>query len=1164
MGLNGDGSATLYDLVNIYSKKITEVPVSRASQLTPIQSHNTSVGVEYSTSNGLSQEKFSTARDTEYFDAIEKYGEDSKEVEELVRKAAEEGGYYKQLYHGTPNGVFFVFKNWQYFTENKEYADRYQHPGASSNGYKKTALNPKTYTVALYYNSKVFDTRTKEAKKVFYDEFYRKYGNGTDLSEKGLPDWTDGDDLVEFIEDNEYDYDVILVDEGGTGGYGEEVKDRGIAYIVKNSAQIKSLDPVTRDDEGNIIPLSERFNSEKSDIRYSTPRDSENLIDRYTEKEYNARGWVAVNKVITVAESKSLYSQFADFKKNGFKYPVTKSGEACIIVNDDKSESTHLVLIKGTIKSPTISSVISVNAENYALKICLLEDVRYEGRVFENISYIERMGREKLFAVITCKDYGTFSKISRSGQQLRKSNSYSTARSSAGQYGTGNSEQDTTTEITDKSSSNGGGFSNAQNSFSTSRDYETNPIYALDMSQAKDMLQRAFNAANFLEYYDGKFKNGDEWLKSEGLRNIALEIEANQALYKKFIEGHPGWVEGKFTTEDVLQAYLDGTLVGKSKENAARIDRSQSDNKADSRFYAPKTIEDAKAQFETAKQKITNSNREAVTKARADILFFAHEKGAAAALGVSDTELNKLLRQWSRYSSRAREASIKINEGAAVTNRWTGIENLSILNRQNITADNIKSMVKSVEGNPSDYEVGYISRAMLSLDTHIDWSWLNFKFDTYQGVNQSRGMGSRCLGYYDDRQSLIHVTGDGNVVSHEMGHALDNQWGREVTGGKRRLELTELRINDDAIVSDEARQWIKNFKLFIQDITDSSDISSQYYQSANETFARFVSKFVAWNEMLSTGNEYYFRDKSYVNDKFTTKQFVEFARLLQEKSALNLSLETNNNNISLSDKKEAFLEEAKQFRTDIIPLSERFNSEKEDIRWSTGREDIIDLSDDNELAKLISDKHGAPKYKIINEYIYDILGGQTVTMSDGKKAIVDKRDALHIAHKAGNKKTAEISQIKQLVEYARLVAYEEEDKSRKKFTDSYYYKANVKYKDEKYPVYINLGKAKDGTYHIYDLTQKLRDSAHRINDVERPVGNALETELLEIMYHLFSALSSQLCILSKKTASLNLFPPSKPPKSTGKTRLNPVRQALMGMLTYATTVFPQTARLRDR
>ena len=44
-------------------------------------------------------------------------------------------------------------------------------------------------------------------------------------------------------------------------------------YIVFQSEQIKSADTVVYDNKGNIIPLSERFNQEKNDIRFSLPSD---------------------------------------------------------------------------------------------------------------------------------------------------------------------------------------------------------------------------------------------------------------------------------------------------------------------------------------------------------------------------------------------------------------------------------------------------------------------------------------------------------------------------------------------------------------------------------------------------------------------------------------------------------------------------------------------------------------------------------------------------------------------------------------------------------------------------------------------------------------------------------------------------------------------------
>jgi hypothetical protein len=44
-------------------------------------------------------------------------------------------------------------------------------------------------------------------------------------------------------------------------------------YLAFDSSQLKSADAVTRDENGNVIPLKERFNPEKKDIRYSVGDD---------------------------------------------------------------------------------------------------------------------------------------------------------------------------------------------------------------------------------------------------------------------------------------------------------------------------------------------------------------------------------------------------------------------------------------------------------------------------------------------------------------------------------------------------------------------------------------------------------------------------------------------------------------------------------------------------------------------------------------------------------------------------------------------------------------------------------------------------------------------------------------------------------------------------
>lgn len=414
---------------------------------------------------------------------------------------------------------------------------------------------------------------------------------------------------------------------------------------------------------------------------------------------------------------------------------------------------------------------------------------------------------------------------------------------------------------------------------------------SLTMQEAKQMIQRAFVIGNIKEWYDGEYKNGDEWLAGQGAEEVAMYIENEYTLQNAYLDKIQGLLDEEFYLTDVLEAYQEGTLTGKPKKKVDRINIADGVSVADPRFYAPKEIENAKELYDVANQKITNGNRDDVNRARAQILLYAHNKGAAETLGITQSELNKKLRTWGGYSSKARDISQKINAGAHATNRWTGIESLSWLNKATVTDDDVERMVKSVEGNGNRFQNSYIARTMLALDTHIDWSWLTIKFDTVAGVNQSSNYGSRCNGYYRNDSRLIHVKYDApNTVAHEMGHALDYQWGRDIGYGY--TAITEISRNTNRL-SGDVLTWFNNFKDFTDSLVASSDLRSEYSMDVKETFARFVAKFVEWTEQLATGRSFGY-ETSYYNDKFTATQFIQFARLLQEKSAIDANGLTKN------------------------------------------------------------------------------------------------------------------------------------------------------------------------------------------------------------------------------------------------------------------------------
>ena len=149
-------------------------------------------------------------------------------------------GTPKVFYHGAKkNGGFTEFRPWQYFTAQKNYAQRYAERGNDNSLY------------AVYLRAdKAFDTRDAEAKQIF-ENIRQEYGLG-ELQDTGLPDWTDGYDISDYLDEHpEMGYDAIILDEGGDLVDGKPVS-RGESIVIKDSSQIKSAtDNIGTFDKGN-------------------------------------------------------------------------------------------------------------------------------------------------------------------------------------------------------------------------------------------------------------------------------------------------------------------------------------------------------------------------------------------------------------------------------------------------------------------------------------------------------------------------------------------------------------------------------------------------------------------------------------------------------------------------------------------------------------------------------------------------------------------------------------------------------------------------------------------------------------------------------------------------------------------------------------------------
>ena len=152
---------------------------------------------------------------------------------------------------------------------------------------------------------------------------------------------------------------------------------------------------------------------------------------------------------------------------------------------------------------------------------------------------------------------------------------------------------------------------------------------------------------------------------------------------------------------------------------------------------------------------------------------------------------------------------------------------------------------------------------------------------------------------------------------------------------------------------------------------------------------------------------------------------------------------------------------------------------------------VIDLSNDNELANLIKSNPSKNKHDILKEYLFNAFVGRTFILSDGRKAVMDKRDAAKLSGYTSPKSVAQLGALRDLIEKASF-HHSASEVVHPKFTEFHYYDATLKYDGQEYEVWLNVGTTKnDKTNHIYDITNKNEDALN--NNVDpRPVGSAVE------------------------------------------------------------------------
>jgi hypothetical protein len=244
--------------------------------------------------------------DETYAKAIE--SGDMEEAQRLVNERARQAGYtIGPVYHGTavkdlrvPVGARGVAAH---LTFDKKYADAFAKDAADnySADYAPEGWDGTTYELRVKGN--IFDPRKKEdiakLQETLGDDTYAKGFSGKTGKLKYLATEATYEDL-ELSEIQE------ALKEAGFDGYLDRdyvAQDWGTNLAIFDANNIKSADPATYDNDGKLIPLSQRFDTSKSDIRYmpatrgDSPASTLSKDERDTAVKFLERGTLTAANV---------------------------------------------------------------------------------------------------------------------------------------------------------------------------------------------------------------------------------------------------------------------------------------------------------------------------------------------------------------------------------------------------------------------------------------------------------------------------------------------------------------------------------------------------------------------------------------------------------------------------------------------------------------------------------------------------------------------------------------------------------------------------------------------------------------------------------------------------------------------------------------------------
>lgn len=316
--------------------------------------------------SGLDRFRYSLTRaNDEYMKAVE--SGNTEEQQRLVDKAAEEWSDGKEVYVTDNETGEAIFKFYRSADGGRTVWD-----GNGHNQNKGVFLTSNEY-IADAFNYGRGDTSVKhitvyaKAENPFRIDAKNNLYTSIPVDES-MPEWlqdrasydtawsdSENDYIIEqsididnlYPEAFKHGYDAVIVEnvkEGVGGGVAADV------VLKDGGKQMKSADPITYDDSGNVIPLTERFDSGNRDIRWSLAGNSgittEITDDSYDEYEggYQRRD-IKLNGETVGTVAIRIYDDYSEIDRIDIDEKYRNKGIGTTVLGDIAGEfdTTYIV-----------------------------------------------------------------------------------------------------------------------------------------------------------------------------------------------------------------------------------------------------------------------------------------------------------------------------------------------------------------------------------------------------------------------------------------------------------------------------------------------------------------------------------------------------------------------------------------------------------------------------------------------------------------------------------------------------------------------------------------------------------------------------------------------------------------------------------------------------